>query len=150
MVKLSTKYLTLLIVILSFIGAIVSGYLWYHHIVLTEQREDANLIPCTIGDSFNCDTVNTSSYSELFGIPIAIFGLLSYIMVGLIGVFIFFSNKKNIWLILNVMTGLMSLYGIYLFYISKFMIGAYCIFCIVTYLCSFGLFGSSYLGWKRS
>lgn len=153
--NIKERTLQISIIIFSIIGALFSGYLWYQHNALIEQREGALLIPCTIGDSFNCDVVNTSSYSELFGVPIAVFGLLSYLIVGLIGVMLLFNNKKiinnkkNIWLFLSLITGLMSLYGIYLFYVSSFLIGAYCIFCIVTYLCSFGLFFCSYLGWKE-
>src|SRR5690242_13652682 len=36
---------------------------------------------CNISETVNCDKVNKSPWSEIFGIPVAILGLLSYLFV---------------------------------------------------------------------
>jgi uncharacterized membrane protein len=140
------KYIKLTLVILALIGAVVSGYLWYHHNVLVSGSDGA-LVPCKIGESFNCDLVNTSVYAEILGVPIAAFGLLAYLLVVclvLLGSHFVSDDTRNLSLFW--ITGLMTLYSLYLFYVSKFMIGSYCIFCMTSYLVTFGLFGTVYFG----
>jgi uncharacterized membrane protein len=139
------NYLKFLLILLALLGAIISGYLWYHHIVLVENLNSDNLVPCEIGESFNCDLVNTSVYSEMFGIPIAAFGLLAYLLIlGLVLINYPKNQIRKIHILLT-LTGLMSAYSIYLFIISKTVIGSYCLFCMATYLINFSLFGLVYL-----
>jgi uncharacterized membrane protein len=55
--------------LLGLIGIAIGGYLvWVHY--------DIEALVCGLGD---CEVVQTSSYAEVFGIPIAILGLLMYI-----------------------------------------------------------------------
>ena len=144
--EIKMKYLKIGAIILPILGIIVSGYLWYNHNVLLNSENGDGLIPCTFGNSFNCDIVNSSSYSEIYGVPIAGLGLLSYVIVLLIALW----KDARKWGVLLGVTGLMSLYSISLFYISKFVIGSYCIFCIVSYAITFGLLGIAYLGFSRT
>jgi uncharacterized membrane protein len=63
------KTLRLTLILLATAGLGVAGYLTYVHY--------AGISPvCTTGGS--CEKVQTSAYSELFGIPVALIGLLGY------------------------------------------------------------------------
>lgn len=125
-----TKY-TKWLVLLSFLGAIISLYLTYLHF-----EPQASTI-CNLGEAFDCDKVNKSVYSQIFGIPVAILGSGYYI-----GMLIFsaaFSWKNKLFSKLDLkdlFRGilLINLIGVaftlYLTYQEAFVINAYCIFCV--------------------
>ncbi|MBT6068998.1 vitamin K epoxide reductase family protein [Candidatus Peregrinibacteria bacterium] len=126
-----TKY-TKWLSFLGLIGVGLAGYLTYLHFV-----PEASSI-CEFSESFSCDKVNKSTYSELFGIPVAVMGLLYYLAM-----FVFmalFSFKKKIFEKLDlkdIFRGilLITLIGIaftlYLTYQEIFTLHAYCLFCVV-------------------
>lgn len=81
---------------------------------------------CDLNEMFNCDIVNRSKFSELFGVPVALIGLLGYVV--LLGI----STKKN--RVLDILRFLMSLVGLvfalYLAYIEEFVLRTWCLLCI--------------------
>jgi uncharacterized membrane protein len=81
-----------------------------------------------------CSTVNSSSYSELFGIPVSVYGLLAYLAI--ITIILLEPRWK-----LAATQGPLALFGItlggvlfsaYLTYIEYFVIFAVCPFCIIS------------------
>jgi len=57
--------------VLALAGVAVAGYLtWVHY---------AELRPVCIGGSGACERVQNSEYAELFGVPVALFGLGAYL-----------------------------------------------------------------------
>jgi uncharacterized membrane protein len=81
-----------------------------------------------------CATVNSSSYSELFGIPVSLFGLLAYLAI--IAIILLEPRWK-----LAAAQGPLAIMGIalggvlfsaYLTYIEFFVIFAVCPFCIIS------------------
>jgi uncharacterized membrane protein len=63
--------LRVVIAVLAAIGAAIAGYLTYVHY--------ADVAPiCTTG---GCETVQKSSYAELGGVPVALLGLLAYVVL---------------------------------------------------------------------
>ena len=59
-------------ILLAVIGLGTSVYSTMHHIeVKASGQTDA---ACNINDTFSCDAVALSKYSELFGIPLGVFG----------------------------------------------------------------------------
>jgi uncharacterized membrane protein len=71
--------------ILIALGLFVSGYLSY--VKLTEVP-----MVCVESGAFNCELVQNSAYSRLFGIPIAWLGFGVYILLGLI---LFFEERNS-------------------------------------------------------
>ena len=53
-------------------GAIVSSVSLYHHYGTSQTTY------CDFGESFNCDIVNRSTYSTIFGVPVALIGIAGY------------------------------------------------------------------------
>lgn len=58
---------------LALVGAAVTGYL------LWARWTSAELL-CSTG---GCETVQTSSYAEVLGVPVALLGLVGYVLLGL-------------------------------------------------------------------
>ena len=108
------------------VGALDAGY-------LTWIKLSHNETACAPGLG-DCYTVNTSRYAEIYGIPVAIFGLASYLL--LIAVLIFEPRmdflKENGKLILFGVSLVGVLYSAYLSYLEEYVIQAWCPYCIIS------------------
>jgi len=114
------------ILILALIGFADASYLTIEHY--------RNAIPpCTIG---SCETVLTSAYSTVFGVPVALAGAIYYLIV-LIAAFAYLEGKKGhhhekalrFALILTIIAGLASITFISL---MAFVLHTWCIYCLVS------------------
>ncbi len=82
----------------------------------------------------NCESVNSSQYSEIFGIPIALLGAGAYaIMI----VLLLLENRGQIWaefssMIVFGMSLIGVLYSIYLTYIEVAVLKAICPYCVIS------------------
>ena len=74
--------------ILSLTGVIFSAMLLYHHVTVNSGFQLEKSF-CSISAEFDCDAVARSSYSELFGIPVATFALFFYLAL-----YLFCKNVK--------------------------------------------------------
>lgn len=110
---------------------------------------------CDINDTLNCDVVNKSQWSTLFGIPVAVLGFLSYLAVFFAVLF-----RKRIQRMLEFtendfaqyllfLTAVMFLFQLYLTFAEVFFIGAYCIVCLVSQVAVFLLFLLAFLYYRR-
>lgn len=84
-----------------------------------------------IGD---CETVNTSRYSEIYGIPIALLGALVYLAILLIVLLkdkASFLSEYGLYLLFGIsLVGV--LYSAYLTYIEIAVLHAICPFCVIS------------------
>ena len=130
--------------IASLVGLLVSGYLTY--VKLFHQP-----IYCTPGLG-DCETVNSSQWSELWGVPIALLGMVSYLAI-LFLIFvapgISFLKKYNDYLVLG--TGTFGfLFSLYLTYLELFVIKTICQWCIVSAICMTIIFIFSIFAIRKS
>ena len=128
-------YSLIAIMLLSIIGIYLGITLTQFHYALLDKQNNpsAELLPCTLGESFNCDLVNSSPYSELFGIPVAFLGFLFYLFL-FISCGVCFWKKEyatKIMILAHIMVIIGVLFSAYLFYIAYFVIGALCPYCII-------------------
>ena len=79
----SSRNLQLINAALSLCGLGISLYLWYTKI-------SQSTILCTPGSE--CDAVNASPYSSLFGIPVAALGAVGYALLLVFAVWAFFGR----------------------------------------------------------
>jgi thiol-disulfide isomerase/thioredoxin/uncharacterized membrane protein len=111
-------------------GAVVSVVLTRHHENLVYGDATAALSNCPHTETIDCDTVNTSAWSELFGVPIAAFALPTYLLV----LILLAQRTPAPWLAyafgIGVLTTLASLA---LFYVSSRRIGFICLYCVSLY-----------------
>jgi len=118
------------ILVLALLGIFLSAYAVSLHYSPTKSRF------CEINDVFSCDKVNKSPWSELFGIPVAVLGVLSYTAIFLfvlkrrtIERILFFSTKDFLQYLLFFFCVMLG-FQIYLTLTEIFFIHAYCLVCI--------------------
>jgi len=113
-------------ILLSLIGIIDSGYLSWIKISNSEEK-------CIAGIG-NCALVNSSTYSEIYNIPVAYFGLLAYLLIFILmvsrGSRIMFA--ASIPFILFGITLIGLLFSSYLTYIQFGILHAYCPYCLLS------------------
>ena len=87
---------------------------------------------CAISKSINCDTVSQSPYAVLWGVPIAVWGVLGYLSFLLMLLLSLgpSAHHQRVWTLLFSMALGFSGYSLALAAISTFLIGSYCILCI--------------------
>lgn len=117
---------TRLIMALAIIGFAVAGLAYYDHV-------SADNTWCNINATFNCDLVNKSTYSEIFGVPVAALGMVGYLMM-----FVLLYEMRRrprmlvYWLLwLTVVVAVLA--SLILAGVSAFLIGAWCLVCLSSY-----------------
>jgi len=131
-----------LLIILSFLGLIDALYLTYEHY-------SPIIAPCVSTSLLDCGEVLNSKYSVIFGVPMALFGVIQYLLLLILGVLIIKKNNtlyKNIYVIFASWGAIFSLY---LIYIQYFVIGKICLYCTFSALISLGIFviAAKFLKW---
>ena len=113
-------------ILLSIMGLVDSLYLTW-----IKLSENQTLCIKGLGD---CWSVNTSRYSELFGIPVAVYGAATYLVILLI--LLFESKitllKENAAYFLFAISLFGTIYSFYLTYLEIAVIKAICPFCILS------------------
>jgi uncharacterized membrane protein len=105
---------------------------------LTIEHYRGTIPPCSVVSG--CETVLTSSYSIIAGIPVSLLGAIYYLLIA-IGVFAYIDTKKTVilkWTLSITIFGLlMSLWFIFL---QAFVIKAWCLYCLGSAVTSITLF----------
>jgi uncharacterized membrane protein len=112
----SDRALRAAVLALSLVGAAVAAY------VLTARLGDTDLYCVTGG----CETVQSSRYSELVGIPVAALGLLAYLVVA---ASVFAGDAGRVVGAAVVFAG--ALFSAYLLVLQLTVIDAVCTWCLV-------------------
>lgn len=133
------------IAILALVGAIVATYLLLGKLGVVGE------IACSV--SHGCDTVNTSVYSELLGLPVSGIGLAGYLAilaVALAGASPRWEGDSRPDLLLSVLAGVAVVFTLYLTYAELFWIRAICQWCVLSQLIIIAIFVLALIGWLRS
>lgn len=112
----------LVIAVLALAGALVSSVSLYHHYGTSATSY------CDIGENFNCDIVNRSTYSTVAGIPVALMGVAGYLAV--LALATLFRNRDDApaMLAIGSLAGLG--FALYLTYVEGFILATWCILCL--------------------
>jgi uncharacterized membrane protein len=108
--------------IVALVGLADSTYLTIHHLT-------AEPVPCTL--VAGCETVLTSSYAVIGGIPLAAFGAAAYFIAFSLALLTAFGNRMT-WMLFGIQVVLMSIFTAWLLYLQGFVIGAFCQFCLIS------------------
>jgi uncharacterized membrane protein len=105
---------------LAVLGVLISAYLTWTHF--------AGLTPICTGSGEGCETVQSSRYASVLGIPVALLGLIAY------GGLIF---STALWRETGIYLGFLislvgTLFSAYLTYLEIFVIGALCQWCLAS------------------
>jgi uncharacterized membrane protein len=123
-----------IMIALAALGLIVAGYL------LVSHYAEENVL-CVAGGG--CDQVRQSAYSEVLGIPVALLGVVGYLLI--LGTLILEGANAewaaNAPLLAFGLTLVGTLYSAYLTYLELFVIFAICPYCAASAMIMVGLFG---------
>jgi uncharacterized membrane protein len=114
--------LPLLAALVALIGLFDAIYLTIHH--YTGEK-----VPCSI--SGGCEAVLSSSYAEIGGIPLAIFGAAAYFIAFSFAILAAFGNRL-MWKFFGFQVTLMAAFSIYLLYVQKYEIREFCQYCLLS------------------
>jgi uncharacterized membrane protein len=119
------KWLYRASVALVILGLLVSIY-------MTIYKVTSNNSMCL--GSGDCSTVNASSYSEVNGIPVAVFGVIGYLAILAVHYFEnrnrFFKQNSTLMIFGMALTGF--LFTVWLIYVEVALLKALCPFCITS------------------
>lgn len=110
--------------VLAAIGLSDAGYLTWH-----AYARSGEAIPCNLSGS--CDIVLQSSFAEVWGIPISLFGAIYYFSILVLGLYWILEHEKAIHVIAAITTVGFAV-SLYLIYLQWYVIGAWCQYCIVS------------------
>lgn len=140
-------FTTVVVIVIS--GLLMSGYLSRSHYLNYTDITYQSF--CAISTSINCDTVSQSPYSIIFGVPVAIWGVVGYTF--LLALLILGWRRSALearnWTIIFWMALAFSLTSLGFAAVSTFLIHSYCIVCIGLYLVSFFTLWFSWLIRRR-
>jgi uncharacterized membrane protein len=132
------------IAVLALLGGLDSVYL------LLAKTGLIGGLSCTV--SHGCDTVNSSSYSEFLGIPVAGIGLVGYLVLFVLAIV----GIQPRWLddslpdrLVSLFAGVGVVFTLYLTYAEIFILGAICQWCVVSQVLILGIFVLSLIGVLR-
>lgn len=118
----TTRRLMLAIAALALAGAVVSSVSLYHHYGTSATAY------CDIGENFNCDIVNRSTFSTVAGVPVALIGITGYLVVLTLATLYRDHAASAMLLVIGSLAGLA--FAIYLTYIEGFVLAVWCILCL--------------------
>lgn len=127
----------LILFVLGVLGIIDAGYLTYEHFAHTIPTCTVNRLLPFFSD---CGQVLRSQYSVVFGIPLALLGLIHYVLLTLIIGFTFTTHNRKFILWILIQAGIGTLFSLYLMYLQIFIIKSLCLYCTISALLSFILF----------
>ena len=122
----SPQSITLAIALIAVVGIVVSSVSLYHHFGTSKTGF------CTFGESFNCDLVNRSQYSVVLGVPVALIGILGYLLIVALAT-VYREKAETPFMLLIASAGGLA-FALYLTYIEKFILHAWCILCLASLL----------------
>jgi vitamin-K-epoxide reductase (warfarin-sensitive) len=106
------------LVVLAVIGLTASTLALREH-----YRTDTS--PCSINERWDCGIVNHSPYAVLFGVPVAVIGMVGYSLLGIL------AFKRRYLVLLPLSSGALA-FSLYLAHIEKDLLGVWCIYCVAS------------------
>lgn len=126
---------------LSGAGIAVSAYLTYAHQRLINEPGWESF--CAISTSLNCDTVITSPFGTLVGVPLSALVLWFYLLIGTLAASALTRRRwalpQSPTVLLLAAGAVATLVSAGLAAVSAFWIGAWCLLCIVLYAANVGI-----------
>lgn len=131
----------LLILVLAAAGATCSVYLLRLHALISAGLYSGGAF-CDVNTSYSCSAVSASTYAELFGISLASYGSAFYFVLGFLAVVSLFNRRipeaaaRNLLLLISIGA---TIFSIYLFAVSKYILQTFCLVCMLMYAVNLSL-----------
>jgi uncharacterized membrane protein len=118
------RRLMVAVALVALAGVAVSSVSLYHHFSKSKTSF------CDIGQSFNCDLVNRSAYSTVLGVPVALIGILGYLLILALATIYREKAETPAMLLIVSVAGLG--FALRLTYIEWHVLGVWCILCLTS------------------
>jgi uncharacterized membrane protein len=132
------------IALLALIGLFDAAY-------LALERITGGTIVCPVGGG--CETVQSSAYATLFGVPVAYIGVAGYAAILLSALLALNLDRLAgipLSAVLLALGSIALLAGIYFSYLQLAVIGAICFWCAVAALLDLAIWIAAYLNWRAA
>jgi uncharacterized membrane protein len=129
---------------LAMLGVFIAAYLTLYHYGYI------GTLACS-GDSHGCETVQTSRYSEMLGLPVATWGLgyyLSVLVLAIVGMQDRFAESRGFATLMLAVTAWGAVFSSYLTYLEAGPIGAWCQWCLGSATVAALLFVVALFDWR--
>ncbi|MBL7036459.1 dihydroorotate dehydrogenase (quinone) [Candidatus Microgenomates bacterium] len=114
-------------------------------VFLTYEYDTLSSVGCPVSPLINCLAVTSSKYSQIAGMPLALLGMFYYVFL-----FFLLMKKNKLFTSLLLVTTLFGvLFSSYLIYVQAFLIGLFCLYCLLSALVSFLIFGFSFWFFRK-
>ncbi|GAA0734537.1 vitamin K epoxide reductase family protein [Dactylosporangium roseum] len=139
--RLVQSWVPVVSLVLSAVGLAVSGYLTYEHFTA------ATTLACPDTGTLNCVKVTTSEQSAVLGIPVAVLGLVYFVIMLVASLPALWRSRRP-----GIRTGRLAfaavgvLFVFYLVFAELFTLDAICLWCTVVHVLAVGLFAVVALG----
>jgi vitamin-K-epoxide reductase (warfarin-sensitive) len=107
-----------LLIMLAVVGIAASSLALREH-----YRTDAS--PCSINERWDCGIVNHSPYAMIYGVPVAVIGIVGYLLLGVL------AFKKAYRVMLVAALGGLG-FALHLAHIESTVLGVWCIYCAIS------------------
>ncbi len=123
--------------VIGLLGIGLSGYSLKNHLAV--KATGASGAICNINQTFSCDAVSSSSYSELFGFPVALLGVGFFGALTTLALLALFSGKNKSEQIAGIygLSVIGAASSVVLGLIAWLGVGAFCLSCIGVYILTF-------------
>jgi uncharacterized membrane protein len=105
--------------ILAALGIIVSA------LALREHYRTEGDSPCSINERWDCGIVNHSPYAVLRGVPVAVLGIIGYLLMAAL-------SWRRAYQILLIVAATGLGFSLYLAQIEARVLGVWCIYCVIS------------------
>jgi protein-disulfide isomerase/uncharacterized membrane protein len=137
---------SILIILTSFVGWIVSAYsVWHREVLLTSGTKEGSF--CSINSKIDCDVVALSKYAELFGFSTAGWALIFYGVFFISAISLYFNLVDNATdrilfknRLLFYFSGISLVPTSFLAFQSAFALKTLCLLCLALYVCNIVIF----------
>lgn len=104
---------------------------------LTVKHFSKEIPPCTVHILGDCGQVLTSQYAVIYGIPVALLGVLHYSMLLILILLSIYTSKKLFIRLAFLQTSIGFVISLYLVVLQISVIRAICQYCMISAICSF-------------
>ena len=127
----------MLIALIALVGALIALYLTLYKVGVV------GALTCQVG---SCETVNMSRWATFLGLPVAAWGLATYVVLlalALVGVQDSYASSRPISLAIVAISAWSVLFSAWLTYLELFVIRAICMWCVTSAVLMAAIFALS-------
>lgn len=145
------RALMLSFVFLSVLGVMVSIELTRIHLSVNTDPNYHSV--CAVSEEMNCETVAASPYSVFVGLPVSVWGIIGYFVMGVLGFWACSKRRLHtLWPLglLLLLAALSVATSVVLGFISATRIDSLCLFCVTSYAINAVLLVLAVVAWKQT